>query len=483
MSFSSSARLLDVKRRLEAKDCPVHRHKPYSLSGLGSGQCHPRAGLRVSTVRRCPRVLIQMRVFPSRSHDRRCAGGWHVARGLFCGGDLFGPPLSVEETGGRDVPYFTRPIVLASGRRYMSGNEAAAEAAIAAGCRFYAGYPITPSSEIMEAMSQLLPSHGGTFIQMEDELASISAVVGASWSGAKAMTATSGPGLTLMQECLGYAAFTETPVVVIDVQRAGPSTGQATKVGGGDVMTVKWGSHGDYQVVAFSPWSVAEMFSLTVEAFNVAERLRVPAFLLAEEAVGHLLERLDLPRDVKVYERDYVSGAPPFDTPEDDGVPSMPRFGQGENLLVTGSTHDGLGYRKVEDPVAQERLVRRLNRKILARTGELCVHEAYHLEGARLVVVAYGFTARSALRAVRVAREAGMAVGMLRLVTLWPFCEEIVGELAATGADFLVPEMNLGQVAGLVRSASLGRRVQSLGQVDGRTITPTRILDAIGELV
>ena len=381
------------------------------------------------------------------------------------------------------MPYATRPNVLAAGRRYMSGNEAAAEAAIAAGCRFYAGYPITPSSEIMEGLSQLLPAHDGAFIQMEDEIASISAVLGASWAGAKAMTATSGPGLSLMQECLGYAAFTETPAVVIDVQRAGPSTGQATKVGGGDVMTVKWGSHGDYEVVAFSPWSVAEMFSLTVEAFNVAERLRVPAFLLAEEAIGHLFERVDTPRDVKVYERDYEQGAPPFDTDDDDGVPSMPRFGQGDNLLVTGSTHDGRGYRKVEDPLIHERLVCRLNQKILARTGELCVHEAYHLEGARLVVVAYGFTARSALHAVRVARKSGAKVGLLRLVTLWPFPNEVIGKVAAGGADFSVPEMNLGQVASLVRAASLGRRVESLGQVDGRTIAPTRILDAIREFL
>ena len=241
------------------------------------------------------------------------------------------------------MPYSTVPTGLTAGSRYMSGNEAAAEAAIAAGCRFYAGYPITPSSEIMENLAKLLPAHGGAFIQMEDEIGSISAVCGASWSGAKAMTATSGPGLSLMQECLGYSAFTETPLVVVDVQRAGPSTGQATKVGGGDIMTVKYGSHGDYQVVAFAPWSVAEMFSLTVEAFNAAEMLRVPAFVLAEEATGHLFERVDTPSEVRVYDRDYRPGEPPFDTPELDGVPSMPRFGQGENLLVTGSTHNGPG--------------------------------------------------------------------------------------------------------------------------------------------
>ena len=381
------------------------------------------------------------------------------------------------------MPYSTIPTGVPAGARYLSGSEAAAEAAIAAGCRFYAGYPITPSSEIMESLAGLLPAHGGAFIQMEDEIGSISAVAGASWAGAKAMTATSGPGLSLMQECLGYAAFTETPLVVIDVQRAGPSTGQATKVGGGDIMTVKYGSHGDYQVVAYAPWSVAEMFSLTVEAFNAAEMLRVPAFVLAEEATGHLFERVDTPSEVRVYDRDYRPGEPPFDTDEPDGVPSMPRFGQGEDLLVTGSTHNGLGFRKVEDPVVHDRLVRRLNRKVLARKADLCRHETYFLDDAEIVVVAYGFTARSALRAVKLARAAGSPVGMLRLMTMWPFCGEVVEEIAARDVRFLVPEMNLGQVAELVRAAALGRPVEALSQVNGKTIAPGRILETIKEMV
>jgi len=286
-----------------------------------------------------------------------------------------------------------------------------------------------------------------------------------------------------MQECLGYSAFTETPLVVIDVQRAGPSTGQATKVGGGDIMTVKYGSHGDYQVVAYAPWSVAEMFTLTVEAFNAAEMLRVPAFVLAEEATGHLFERIDTPSEVRVYDRDYRPGEPPFDTEAPDGVPSMPRFGQGENLLVTGSTHNGLGFRKVEDPAVHDRLVRRLNRKVLARKAELCRHEAHFLDDAKVVIVAYGFTARSALRAVRLARDAGLPVGMLRLITIWPFCRDAVEEIAARDVSFLVPEMNLGQVAELVRAAASGRRVEALGQVNGKTIAPASILKAIREMV
>lgn len=366
-----------------------------------------------------------------------------------------------------------------TGHRYLSGNEAAAEGALAAGCRFYAGYPITPSSEIMTSMARDLPGFGGDFIQMEDEIGSISAVVGAAWAGVKAMTATSGPGVSLMQECLGYAAFTETPLVVVDVQRAGPCTGQATKVGGGDIMAVKWGSHGDYQVVAFSPWSVEEMFTLTVEAFNWSERLRVPAFVLAEEAIGHLRERVDLPSEIEIHDREYQPGLPPFGTPEPDGVPSMPRFGDKENLLVTGSTHDEWGFRKVEDPVVHDRLVRRLNQKVLSRTEAICRHKSWFLEGADLVVVAYGFTARAALRAVKQAREKGIPVGMLRLITIWPFDGQAIEQLVPSVSNFLVPEMNLGQVAGLVKSVCGGSRVTSLTQVNGTTLSPGQILQAI----
>ena len=371
---------------------------------------------------------------------------------------------------------------LPPGPRYFSGNEAAAEGALAAGCRFYAGYPITPSSEIMERMAQRLPQLGGAFLQMEDEIASMGAVVGAVWAGAKAMTATSGPGLSLMQECLGYAAFTETPCVIVDVQRAGPCTGQATKVGAGDIMAVKWGSHGDYQVVALAPWSVQEMFELTVQAFNCSERLRVPAFVLAEEAIGHLRERLEVPAALELYERDYTPGQPPFGHPQPDGVPSMPRFGQGENLMVTGSTHDERGFRKTEDPKAHQRLVRRLNQKVLARLDQLPPPQGHFLDDAQVVVVAYGFTARAALAAVGQARERGLKAGLLRLRTIWPFDQRAIARLAAGGARFLVPEMNLGQVASLVAAAAGGAPLTSLGQVDGRTIRPETILAGLEEM-
>jgi 2-oxoglutarate ferredoxin oxidoreductase subunit alpha len=367
--------------------------------------------------------------------------------------------------------------------RYLSGNEAVAEGALAAGCRFYAGYPITPSSEIMEVMAVALPALGGQFIQMEDEIASISAVVGASWAGAKAMTATSGPGLSLMQECIGYAAFTETPLVVVDVQRAGPCTGQATKVGAGDIMAVKWGSHGDYQVVAFSPWSVEEMYTMTLEAFNWSERLRVPAFLLAEEATGHLRERVELPVPTALWNREYRPGAAPFGTDEKDGIPSMPRFGMGENLLVTGSTHEARGFRRVEDPGVHETLVTRLNWKVLSRMDQISRFETYATEDASLVVVAYGFTARSSLRAVKLARDRGYPVGLVRLVTIWPFDPKAISPHASRGVRFLVPEMNMGQVAELVRSAAGGAHVHTLNQVNGQTIAPARILERIQDLL
>lgn len=368
---------------------------------------------------------------------------------------------------------------LQTGRRYLSGNEAAAEGALAAGCRFYAGYPITPSSEVMESLASLLTEHDGAFIQMEDEIASISAVVGGSWTGVKSMTATSGPGLSLMQECLGYAAFTETPLVLVDVQRAGPCTGQATKVGGGDIMAVKWGSHGDYQVVALSPWSVQEMFDLTIEAFNLSERLRVPAFVLAEEATGHLRESVAVPEEVELYDRDYRPQEPPFGTPEPDGIPSMPSFGMGEELMVTGSTHDDLGFRRTEGPAFHDALVRRINQKVLGRVHEISRFESYYLDDAEKVVVAYGFTARAALRAVRLAREKGRKVGLLRLITIWPFNDGLIGELAKPGVSFLVPEMNLGQVYSLVRAAAGGCQVKSLSQVNGATIAPQSILSAL----
>jgi 2-oxoglutarate ferredoxin oxidoreductase subunit alpha len=363
------------------------------------------------------------------------------------------------------------------GMYFLSGNDAAAEGAIAAGCRFYAGYPITPSSELMERMSVRLREVKGVFIQMEDELGSIAAVIGASWAGAKAMTATSGPGFSLMQESIGYAAFTDTPCVIIDVQRAGPSSGQI-KVGSGDIMQAKWGSHGDYQIIALSPWSVQEMYDLTVRAFNLSERYRVPAMVMSERTVAQLRENMVIPDKVAVWNRKKKKGASPFGTEEEDGVPPMPAFGEGERLLVTGSTHDAYGFRKTDDPEAHGRLVERINEKILKNRNLINETEEYFLEDSDIAIIAYGFTARTSLYVVKRMRKEGAKVGLLRLKTLWPFPEEIVAELGKRVKKVLVPEMNRGQVAGEVRKFC-SCDVIPLGQTDGEIIRPERIIEGL----
>jgi len=367
------------------------------------------------------------------------------------------------------------------GTYYFSGNEAAAEGAIAAGCRFYAGYPITPSSEIMERMALRLREVGGVFIQMEDEIASISAVIGASWAGAKAMTATSGPGFSLMQESIGYAAFTETPCVIIDVQRAGPCTGQATRVGSSDIMQAKWGSHGDYQVIALSPWSVQEMYELTLRSFNLSERYRVPTLVMADEAVGHLRENLSIRTKVEGWDRKKKRGGSPFGTEEQGGVPPMPAFGEGERLLVTGSTHDAFGFRKTDDPEVHAKLVERINQKILKNRSKMIETEDYFLEDSEKAVMAYGFTARTSLYAVNHLRKEGMKIGMLRLKTLWPFPEEAVTALGKRVKKVIVPEMNLGQVAGEVKKFC-SCDVISLNQTDGEVIRPETIIEMLKKI-
>lgn len=371
---------------------------------------------------------------------------------------------------------------LPAGSYYFSGNEAATEGAIAAGCRYYGGYPITPSSEIMERIALRFKEVGGVFMQMEDEIASICSVIGAVWAGAKAMTATSGPGFSLMQEAIGYAAFTETPLVIVDVQRAGPGTGQATRVGSGDHMQAKWGSHGDYQVITLSPWSVQEMYDQTIEAFNLAEQYRVPVFLMAEEAVGHLRERMDVKPRVNIVNRLKKKGAPPFGTPEDDGVPPMPSFGEGENLLVTGSTHNEVGIRKTDDGKAHEKLVLRINNKILKHRREIIQTEAHSVDDAEVVVISYGFTARSALLAVQALRKEGKKVGLLRLKTLWPFPEEVIREVGKKAGKILVPEMNRGQIAGEILKYA-GCDVVSYCQTDGDIIHPYKIMEQVRSLL
>ncbi len=363
------------------------------------------------------------------------------------------------------------------------GNYAAAEGALAAGCNFYAGYPITPSSEIMEFLAVRLPQKGGAFIQMEDELASFSAVIGASWAGAKAMTATSGPGLSLMMEGIGYAAMTETPCVLVDIQRAGPATGQATKIGSGDIMQVRYGSHGDYTPIAYSPWSVQEMYDLTIRSFNMAERYRVPVFLLADEGIGHLRESVILHDDFEIVDRIKDIDQPPFGSELADGVPPMPAYGEGANLLVTGSTHDEWGYRRVDHPEQHQKLIDRINCKITDHTDEIAEIETRFMDDAELAIVAYGITARAALSAVKQLRDQGVKAGLLRFVTIWPFAGEKLKELCSDTKSVLVPEMNRGQLAQKVKQY-LDCDVHTLCQTNGLVIEPASIIQKVnGEMI
>jgi 2-oxoglutarate ferredoxin oxidoreductase subunit alpha len=379
--------------------------------------------------------------------------------------------------------YKTIKSALNPGLYFMQGNEALAEGAVAAGCRFFAGYPITPSSEIMERIVRRFAQVEGKFIQMEDELSSIGAVIGASWTGTKAMTATSGPGFSLMMENIGHAVYTETPCVIVDIQRAGPSTGMATRVGAGDIMQAKWGSHGDYQIIALSPWSVQEMYDLAIRAFNLSERFRVPVIILGDEAVGHLWESVEIKAKFTIYDRHKAPGQPPFDTPEEDGVPPMPSLGEGENVIVTGSTHDGFGFKKTGDGAVHERLVRRLSKKIINHAEEIQEVDSHFLDDAEAVIVAYGIVARSALRSTQELRNEGKKVGLLRLKTIWPFPEEAIKEVGVRCKKFLVPEMNLGQVAREVERVACTATVKSLTQIDGSPIFPQKITAAAKELL
>jgi 2-oxoglutarate ferredoxin oxidoreductase subunit alpha len=370
---------------------------------------------------------------------------------------------------------------LSPGSYYYLGNEAAAEGAIAAGCRYYAGYPITPSSEVMESIAVRFNDVGGVFIQMEDEIASICSLIGASWAGAKAMTATSGPGFSLMQEGIGYAAMTETPVVIVDIQRAGPATGQATRVGGGDIMQAKWGSQGDYPVIALSPWSVQEMYEQTINAFNLAERYRVPVILLGEQAVGHLRERMDVREKIAIFNRRKEKGAAPFGA-GDDGVPPMPAFGEGEKLLVTGSSHDDYGRRKVADPLAQAKLTTRLHNKIVNNREEIIDYEDYYTRDAEVIVIAYGFTARSSLLAVERIRQEGKKVGMIRLKTIWPFADSLIRDVGSRVKKIFVPEMNRGQIVGEVMKYTCCDIIP-YNQTDGEIIHPSTIMGELRRLL
>jgi len=380
----------------------------------------------------------------------------------------------------------SEPAVL-TGQHFLLGDHACAEGALAAGCRFFGGYPITPSTEVAEWLARRLPEVGGLFVQMEDELASMAAIVGASVAGARAMTATSGPGFSLMMENLGLAAMMEVPCVVINVQRGGPSTGLPTLVGQADVMQARWGSHGDYEIVAYSPASPQECFDLTVKAFNTADRFRIPVLVMADEVVAHMMERVTIPpaEAIPRVERKRPRQGPgdngflPFKA-DDDLIPPMVHAGEGYRIHFTGLTHDERGYPAITAP-AHDRLVRRLVDKVRQKAWEIVEYEEYRLEDARVVILAYGSTARSARRAVGLAREQGIAAGLLRPITLWPFPGERVKKLAERVRAFVVPELNLGQLSREVeRFTSLP--VLGVNHAGGAMMPPEPILEAIREV-
>jgi len=369
--------------------------------------------------------------------------------------------------------------------KLVQGDAACAEGAIAAGCTFFAGYPITPATDIAEVLAWRLPQVGGKFIQMEDEIGSIAAIIGASAGGAKSLTATSGPGISLMQENIGYAAMAEIPCVIVNVQRLGPSTGRPTAPSQGDVMQARWGAHGDHPIIALAPSSVREAFDLTVKAFYFSEKYYTPVILLMDEVIGHMRERVVLP-DYDTIERMERSGTvvppewyKPYENLPNDIPPLVP-FGEGYRYHITGLHHDERGYptnRLDEVQPWLERVFRKIDRSL----SDILLYDEDGIEGAEVVVIAYGATARSAHHAVEMARERGSKVGLLKLKTIWPFAEEVVEYASAQASRVVVPEMNLGQLV-LEVERVLGRdKVRRVNRADGEMIKPTEILAAIEE--
>ncbi len=379
-----------------------------------------------------------------------------------------------------------RPKVL-TGSHFMNGDVACAEGAIAAGCTFFAGYPITPSTEIAERMSRRLPEVGGVFLQMEDELASMAAILGASAAGSRSMTATSGPGFSLMMENLGLGVMMELPCVVVNIQRGAPSTGLPTLVGQSDVMQARWGSHGDYEIIALSPWSPQECFDVTVKAFNLADRYRVPVVILADEVVGHMVSKVVIPPEDEIpytpRKRPQVrEGEPflPYKPDPEDLVPPMVHAGEGYRIHMTGLTHDERGYPVITGE-AHDPLVRRLVDKILLNADNICEYETDALDDAEIVVLSYGCMARSARRAVLEARKKGIKAGLIRLITIWPFPEKVLRELADRVEHFIVAELNLGQIRYELERV-IHRDVAGIHHAGGLMIPPQTILETIEEV-
>jgi len=364
----------------------------------------------------------------------------------------------------------------------MTGNEACAEAALVAGMRFFAGYPITPSSEIAEVLSRRLPEVGGVFIQMEDEIASMGALIGASLAGLKSMTATSGPGFSLMQENIGYASMAEVPVVVVNVQRGGPSTGLPTLPSQADVIQARWGTHGDHPVIAVVPSTVQDTYAWTIMAFNFSEKYRVPAIILLDEIIGHLNEKIVIPdtSEIEIIDRPLTTDPPekfiPYKFTNSD-IPPIAHYGTGYRFNVTGLSHDETGF-PTNDPKKIDTLYRRINRKIERYKNNIIAYKTELLDDADICLFSYGSSARSARRAMREARIAGIKVGLFQIYVLWPFPYQVLSDLSKKIKKFIVPEMNLGQIAHEVDCATKKESIR-VNRVDGSPITPGEILEQI----
>ena len=378
-----------------------------------------------------------------------------------------------------------RPAVL-TGEYFMTGDVACAEGALAAGCRFFGAYPITPATEVAEHIAGRLPEVGGTFIQMEDEIAAMASIIGASCAGVKSMTSTSGPGFSLMMENIGLAICTETPCVVVNVQRAGPSTGLPTQGAQGDMMQARWGSHGHYDIIALAPSSPQEIFYLTIDAFNLSETYRLPVLIMTDEMIGHISERVVIPgaKKIKTVSRPRPKGRKdrfkPFE-PGPDGIAPMASAGEGYNIHVTGLTHDERGY-PVMTVEAQTAMMAQLMGKIERNLDDIIRTEAYRLEDAEVVVVSYGVSARTSLAAVDEARDQGIKAGLLRLITVWPFPEALIRELAKTVKGFVTVEINLGQIHLEVERCAANKAPAFLvGHPGGTIITPESVVEALRE--
>ncbi len=373
-----------------------------------------------------------------------------------------------------------------TGVHFLDGDHACCEGTLAAGARFAAGYPITPSTEVVERFAARIPTVGGVFIQMEDELAASIAIQGAVWGGAKAFTVTSGPGFSLMMEHIGYAAMTETPCVFVDVQRGGPSTGLPTLPAQADMMQARWGSHGDYGIIALCPNSPQECFDLTITGFNLAEEFRVPVMMMLDECVGHMTEKVVIPEagTIRITPRRYTKSPPaeyrPF-APREDLVPDMVKAGDGYRFHITGLTHDERGYPNMNVDT-QERKVRRLIEKLKPLAGERALFETENLDDAEVVVVSYGITSRVAQRALQMARARGIRAGKFRIISAWPFPEPHIAAIASHVKAFVVPELNMGQMALEVARSAAGRAaVVPVPHAGGGVHHPELILRAITE--